>query len=150
MAPPESILPGINASLNATAGVLLVVGLVLVRAGRRTAHAWAMALATAVSAAFLGSYLYYHFVVVPELGHTKLNRSGWVLSAYYALLVSHVVLAAVNLPLILRTLWLAYRRDWPRHRRWARWTWPIWLYVSVTGVLVYLALYAWNPPAPPA
>jgi len=143
----QAILPPLNAFLNATATVLLCVGLARIRAGRREAHRRTMLAATAVSAAFLVSYLVYHFAVVPEVGHTPFRREGVVRTAYYVLLVTHVVLAAVNLPMILATLWLAHRERWAAHRRLARWTWPIWFYVSVTGVVVYLALYHWNPPA---
>lgn len=142
-----SVLPTVNATLNGVAAVLLVVGLVLVKRGRRVAHARTMLLATLVSAGFLACYLYYHFVVIPELGHTPFRREGAVRYAYYAMLLTHVLLAIVNLPMILRTLWLAHREDWVRHRRLARWTWPIWFYVSLTGVLVYLALYHGNLPA---
>ena len=106
--------------------------------------------ATVVSATFLIFYLYYHFVVVPEFGHTPFRREGWIKLAYYAVLVSHVLLAIANLPMILGTLWLAKQADWARHRRLARWTWPVWFYVSITGVLVYLALYHGNAPADPA
>jgi putative membrane protein len=141
-----SSLPAINAGLNAAATVLLCLGLAAIRSGRRRAHATVMILATVVSAAFLACYLVYHLAVVPELGHTEFRRSGPVRFAYYALLISHVLLAMVNLPMILVTLWRAWRRDWERHRRIARWTWPVWFYVSVTGVLVYAALYHWNPP----
>jgi len=141
-----SELPALNAVLNATAALLLGAGWTCIRAGHRTAHARVMVAATVVSAAFLASYLTYHFAVVPEVGHTPFRRVGWVRSAYYAMLISHVLLAAALLPLVLRTLWLAWRADWTRHRRWARVTFPIWAYVSVTGVLVYLALYRWNPP----
>lgn len=141
-------LPAINACFNAAASVLLVVGLVLIKRGRAEAHARVMVAAFALSACFLAGYLYYHFVVIPELGHTKFNREGLVRIAYYAMLLTHVVLAAVNLPMILRTFWLAHRGDLERHRKWARVTWPIWFYVSVTGVLVYLCLYHWNPEAP--
>lgn len=145
--PPSSVLPAVNAGLNLTACVLLCVGLVLVKRGRRELHAACMLTATAVSAVFLAGYLYYHFVVVPEVGHTPFRREGPIRVAYYAMLISHILLAMVNLPMILVTLWRAARRDWERHRRIARWTWPIWFYVSVTGVLVYVALYHANPPA---
>lgn len=139
-------LPLLNACLNATAAVLLVAGLVAIRAGRREGHRRIMLAATLVSALFLASYLVYHFGV--QAGQpTPFRRGGALRTAYYAMLASHVVLAMVDLPLILRTLWLAWREDWARHRRLARWTWPIWFYVSVTGVLVYLALYHWNAPA---
>jgi uncharacterized membrane protein YozB (DUF420 family) len=143
---PASNLPAINASLNAVAGILLVAGLVLIKRGQRRAHARTMIAATAVSAVFLACYLVYHFRVVPEVGHTPFRRPGAIRFAYYALLISHVLLAAVNLPMILVTLWRAWREDWERHRRLARWTWPVWFYVSVTGVLVYLSLYHWNLP----
>jgi uncharacterized membrane protein YozB (DUF420 family) len=141
-------LPALNAVLNATATVLLCWGLVLIKRGRRRAHARTMIAATAVSAAFLASYLYYHFAVVPELGHTPFHGGGLARTAYYGMLVSHVLLAIVNVPLVLLTLVRAARGDLERHRRVARWCWPVWFYVSVTGVLVYLVLYHWNPPAP--
>ena len=148
MAEP-SALPALNALLNGSAGVLLVLGLALVKRGHRRAHAKVMVAAFLVSAAFLASYLWYHFVVVPEVGHTRFRGQGGWRIAYWVLLASHVLLAMVNLPMVLRTLWLAHREDWARHRRLARWTWPIWLYVSVTGVLVYLALYRFPAPALP-
>jgi len=140
-------LPAVNATLNACATVLLVVGRWQIHRGARKAHARTMVAAAVVSACFLAGYVTYHFVVVPELGHTKFNRPGGVKTAYYALLISHVLLAIVNLPMVIATLLLAARGRWERHRRLARWTWPLWLYVSVTGVLVYAALYWWNPPA---
>ena len=142
-----SPLPALNASLNAVAFALLVLGLLLIKRGRRTAHARVMIAASLVSAAFLTSYLTYHFVVVPRIGHTEFRGAGIARNAYFVLLVSHVVLAAANVPLVLLTLFFAARRDWRRHRRLARWTWPVWAYVSVTGVLVYLVLYRWNPGA---
>ena len=141
-------LPTVNACFNGLASVLLVVGLILIKRGQRTAHARVMVAAFGASALFLVGYLYYHFVVVPELGHTPYNGSGGLKVFYYGLLLSHVLLAVVNLPMILRTLWLAHRGDFERHRRWARWTWPVWFYVSVTGVVVYLFLYPWNPEGP--
>jgi uncharacterized membrane protein YozB (DUF420 family) len=138
-------LPAVNATLNALATVLLVVGRAQIKAGKRAAHERTMLSATAVSALFLAGYLTYHFAVVPEVGHTPFNRGGPIRVVYYAMLLSHIVLAVVNLPMVLRTLWLAHEERWDAHRRLARWTWPIWLYVSVTGVLVYVALYHWNP-----
>jgi uncharacterized membrane protein YozB (DUF420 family) len=141
-----SNLPAVNASLNATAGILICVGLLLIKRGRRRAHARVMIAATAVSAVFLACYLWYHFAVVPEVGHTPFRHEGMLKLAYYVLLITHVLLAAVNLPLILVTLYRASRQDWERHRRIARWTWPIWFYVSVSGVVVYFALYHWNGP----
>lgn len=145
----DSPLPTLNAVLNGTAAVLLVVGLVQIRRGRRKAHERAMLAATVVSAAFLVSYLTYHFGVQSELGATPFRREGLAKGLYLGMLLTHVVLATVNLPAILWLLWLAKQEAWERHRRLARWVWPSWFYVSVTGVLVYLCLYHWNPPAAP-
>ncbi|HVS17795.1 MAG TPA: DUF420 domain-containing protein [Planctomycetota bacterium] len=138
-------LPALNASLNGLAALLLVAGLFAIRAGARERHALCMRAAFAVSALFLASYLYYHFAVAAGQP-TRYHGTGWRRAAYLALLVSHTVLAVVNLPMVLRTLWLAHRERWEAHRRLARKTFPIWLYVSVTGVLVYVVLYHFNPP----
>ena len=138
-------LPAFNAVMNGAATVLLLAGYVAIRGGKRVGHARLMRSAFVASAIFLAGYLTYHFAVVPELGHTPFNGTGVLRTAYYAMLISHILLAVVNLPMVLRTLWLAHREDWERHRRWARWTFPIWLYVSVTGVLVYVVLYHLNP-----
>jgi uncharacterized membrane protein YozB (DUF420 family) len=138
--------PTLDACLNGFSAVCLLSGLAAIKAGRRELHALCMRSAALASLAFLGCYLYYHFAVLPAVGHTPFNAEAPWRQGYYALLISHVVLAVVNLPMVLRTLWLAHRQDWERHKRLARWTFPLWLYVSVTGVLVYLALYVWNPP----
>lgn len=140
-------LPLLNAWLNGTSAVLLVLGLVAIRRGSRAGHAFLMRAAFVVSAAFLASYLWYHFGVQRASGPTPFRRTGAVKVVYYVLLVSHVLLAIVNLPMVLRVLWLAHRERWEDHKRLARRTFPIWLYVSVTGVLVYLFLYEWNLPA---
>ncbi len=143
-------LPAFNAVCNSTATVLLLAGGIAIhrRTPRRVKwHAALMIAAFAASALFLAGYLTYHFGVHAELGPTPFRREGAPKVAYLAMLLSHIVLAVVNLPMVLRTFWLAARRRWEAHRRLARWTYPIWLYVSVTGVLVYLALYHWNPPA---
>ncbi|MEM9801623.1 MAG: DUF420 domain-containing protein [Planctomycetota bacterium] len=143
----SSRIPLVNASLNGIAFLLLIAGYVAIRRERRGLHEALMKSAFIVSAAFLASYLYYHFAVLPiSGGPTKYNGEGLAKTAYLAMLLSHVVLAVVNLPMVLRVLWLAHREDWTRHRRLARWTFPIWLYVSLTGVLVYLVLYPFNPP----
>ena len=139
-------LPAVNASLNGVAAVLLLAGYSAVRAGRRELHRKLMLSAFVVSAAFLACYLYYHFAVAAGKP-TRFNGAGWSRGAYLTLLLSHTVLAAVNLPMVLRTLWLAHRERLAAHRRLARWTFPIWLYVSVTGVAVYVVLYHFNPPA---
>ncbi len=130
-------LPLLNASLNGTAASLLLVGWVFIRAGWRRAHGTTMALAVATSAVFLASYLYYHHVV----GDTKFEGPQAWRTFYLILLASHVILAIVTVPLVLLTVWKAVRRQWDGHRRLARWTLPIWFYVSVTGIFVYLLLY---------
>jgi len=141
----RSRLPAVNATLNALAAVVLGLGYIAIRAGRRERHAFLMRAATLISAAFLACYLYYHFVVTAAVGPTRFAGEGWTRSAYLLLLLSHTLLATLNLPLVLRTLWLAHKERWEAHKRLARWTFPIWMYVSVTGVLVYLALYQWTP-----
>jgi len=138
-------LPTINAALNGLSAVLLFTGWRAIKRGDQARHARLMRAAFCTSAVFLASYLYYHFVVLAQREPTRWNGAGWTRPAYLVLLVTHVVLAAVDLPLALRVFWLAHREDWARHKAWARVTFPIWLYVSVTGVLVYLALYVWNP-----
>jgi uncharacterized membrane protein YozB (DUF420 family) len=140
-------LPAVNASLNALAALLLVAGLVAIRGGRRELHGTLMRAAFAASALFLACYLYYHFAVAAGQP-TRYHGTGWRRPAYLALLGSHTILAIVNLPMVLRTLWLAHRERWDDHRRLARRTFPIWLYVSVTGVAVYAVLYHFNPPTP--
>ena len=141
----------VNATLNATAAVLLAAGLAAIKSRRKVAHAWLMRSAFLVSVAFLASYTWLHW---PEwIGRRTVegpsaDRAALVL--YWVLLGSHTLLAVVNLPLVLRTLWLAHRERWDEHKRLAHWTFPIWTYVSVTGVLVYFARYHWlaNPPLP--
>jgi len=145
--PGRSVLPLVNASLNGVAFVLLLCGLAAIVKGRKRLHEALMKSAFVVSAAFLSCYLYYHFAVLPiSGGPTRFNGEGAAKAAYLLMLLSHVVLAVVNLPMVLRVFWLAHKEDWDRHRRLARWTLPIWLYVSLTGVLVYLVLYPFNPP----
>ncbi|MBK8179879.1 MAG: DUF420 domain-containing protein [Planctomycetes bacterium] len=139
-------LPAVNASLNALASVLLVMGLAAIHAGRRERHGHLMKAAALTSAAFLACYLYYHLAVARG-EPTRYHGVGWKRTAYFVLLISHTVLAVINLPMVLRTLWLAHRERWSEHKRWAKATFPIWLYVSVTGVLVYVVLYHFNPPA---
>lgn len=143
----SSPLPALNASLNALCALCLCAGLFLIKRGRRAAHERAMYAATLFGAAFLAGYVYYHFFVQPELGPTRFHGTGLARPAYFALLISHVVLAAANVPLVVVTLLCARRGDWERHKRIARITWPVWLYVSVTGILVYFVLYHWNPTA---
>lgn len=148
MNPSLSWLPEFNASCNALCCLALCLGLLLIKSGRREAHVRAMVAATLFGVAFLVGYVTYHFFVQPELGATRFNGTGRTRPAYFALLISHVVLAMANVPLVVVTLWRAHRRDWERHKRIARITWPVWFYVSVTGILVYFVLYHWNPSAP--
>ncbi|MEM8883535.1 MAG: DUF420 domain-containing protein [Planctomycetota bacterium] len=129
--------PTINTALNALSGVLLVGGLIAIRGGKRELHGKFMGAAFLASMAFLVSYLIYHYTAL----HTPYEKQDWTRPVYFAVLISHVILAAVNLPMVLRTLYLAVKKRWPEHRKWARWTTPIWLYVSVTGVVVYGMLY---------
>lgn len=147
--PPKtpSRIPLINASLNAAAFLLLIAGYVAIRREKKELHGLLMRSAFVVSALFLGFYLYYHFAVLPiSGGPTKYNGTGLAKTAYLLMLLTHVVLAIVNLPMVLRVLWLAHKERWDAHKRLAKWTFPIWVYVSLTGVLVYLVLYPFNPP----
>jgi putative membrane protein len=135
-------LPALNASLNALSTFFIVVGLILIKADRKQAHILAMSAALVTSTLFLTSYLIYHFNVT---GVTRFTHPGWPRRIYFFILLTHIPLAAINVPLVLLTIIPALRARYDAHRRIARWTWPIWLYVSVTGVLVYLMLYVWYP-----
>jgi uncharacterized membrane protein YozB (DUF420 family) len=130
-------LPALNATLNAVSGVLLVAGYLLIRARRIEPHRRCMLAACATSTLFLASYLVYHY----QVGSVPFTRQGAVRPIYFAILITHVVLAATVLPLALVTLSRGLRARYAKHRAIARWTLPIWLYVSVTGVLVYVLLY---------
>ncbi len=132
-----SIFPKINATLNGCSAALLVTGRVLIARGRRNAHRAVMITALATSALFLGSYLYYH----AHVGSVRFHGTGWSRPLYFSVLISHTILAAVIVPLVIITLSRALRGRFDRHRAIARWTFPIWLYVSLTGVVVYLMLY---------
>ena len=139
-------LPAVNATLNGLATVLLVTGWVHVRRGRVIAHKRTMLSAFVVSIVFLACYLLYHFALHYYTGSSsrKFAGTGTIRSAYLAILGSHVVLAAIVPVLTIVTIRRGLRADWPRHRRIARVTFPIWLYVSVTGVIIYVMLYHWN------
>jgi uncharacterized membrane protein YozB (DUF420 family) len=130
-------LPALNATLNAVAAVLLVTGYVLIRRGRRAAHKRAMLGALSTSALFLVSYVIYHL----NAGSVPYQGQGLSRVVYFFILVTHVILAAAVLPLALVTAARGLGADFVRHVRIARWTFPIWLYVSVTGVVIYLMLY---------
>jgi putative membrane protein len=135
------LLPTVNALLNATSAVLLFMGWRAIRAGRRDIHRGFMLAACATSVLFLASYL----TRVALTGTHRFPGEGALRSVYLLVLATHTVLAALTLPLVLRTLWLALRARFPEHRRIARWTFPVWMYVSVTGVAVYVMLYHLAP-----
>ncbi len=138
-----SDLPAVNAALNATSTVLLILGFVHIRNGRKDAHRRCMIGALVVSSVFLVGYV-LHKILVQGV-HTKIGLEGPLRTAYYVMLFTHIVLAAAIVPLALVTLSRALRERYDAHRRLARWTWPLWLYVSVTGVLIYFMLYQWFP-----
>ena len=130
-------LPTVNATLNGAAAMLLIMGWRFVRRKRIPQHRACMLAAAVASIAFLVSYVTYHALA----GSRPFPGQGWIRPVYFALLVSHIVLAAAMTPLVLTTLWRALSGDFARHRRIARVTLPVWLYVSVTGVIVYWMLY---------
>ena len=134
-------LPTLNASLNALCTVLLIVAYVHIRAGRIAQHRRLMLAAFTTSVLFLISYVTYH----AQVGSKPFPGTGLIRIAYFAILIPHVILAAVVVPMALVTLRRGLRRDDARHRAIARWTFPIWLFVSVTGVIVYLLLYWYRP-----
>jgi len=130
-------LPAVNATLNATSGVLLLVGYLLIRARRIRQHRQVMIAAFTASSLFLVCYIVYH----AQVGSVPFTRQGFVRPLYFTILITHVTLAAAVLPLAILTLSRGLKSRYPEHRRIARWTFPIWMYVSVTGVLVYVLLY---------
>jgi len=130
-------LPAVNATLNAISGVLLVIAYALIRARRIEQHRAVMIAAFSTSSLFLVCYIIYH----AQVGSVPFTRRGFVRPLYFTILITHVTLAAAVLPLAIVTLSRGLKARYPQHRRIARWTFPIWLYVSVTGVLVYVLLY---------
>lgn len=130
-------LPTVNAVLNGVSAFLLILGFYFIRRKRVKPHRVCMVAAFSVSVLFLVSYLTYHFYH----GATRFAGQGWVRPLYFGVLLSHTVLAAVIVPLVLITLTRALRGRFDSHRRLARWTWPLWLYVSLTGIVVYVMLY---------
>lgn len=136
----DSIFPAINATLNGTSALLLVVAHRMIKAGRVATHRFLMLTAVATSTLFLICYLYYHGVVL-HWHPFRFQGHGWSKAVYLTILTSHTILAAVIVPLVFVTLTRALRERFDRHRVIARWTYPIWLYVSVTGVVIYVMLY---------
>ena len=132
-----SYLPTVNATLNTISGILLTVGYVFIRQRKIAAHKKCMFAAFAVSVLFLISYVIYH----ANAGSKSFTQQGWVRPVYFSILISHIILAFAIVPLALRTLYLAWREKFDKHRRIAKITFPIWLYVSITGVIIYLMLY---------
>ena len=132
-----SYFPAINASLNGTSAVLLATGHSFITRGRVAAHRACMLAAVGSSTLFLACYLYYH----AHVGSVHFPGQGWARTLYFAILVSHTILAATVVPLVLVTLTRALRGRYDRHRAIARWTYPVWMYVSVTGVVIYVMLY---------
>ena len=132
-----SDLPTVNATLNTMSGILLMIGYMFIRQRKIEAHKKCMLAAFGVSVLFLISYVIYH----ANAGSKSFTQHGWIRPVYFTILISHILLAFIIVPLALRTLYLAWRERFDAHRRIAKITFPIWLYVSVTGVIIYLMLY---------
>jgi len=135
-------LPTLNAVLNSLSAAFLITGFVYIKKNRRDAHKKSMLTAFTISALFLISYVIYHYTA----GATTFTAEGWIRPVYFAILISHTILAIVILPPIFILLYRAWKQQYARHAKLARWTFPAWLYVSVTGVIIYLILYHWFPP----
>jgi putative membrane protein len=135
-------LPSLNAALNSLSAVFLLAGFLYIKSGKRDAHRACMLTAFGSSTLFLTSYLIYHY----HVGSVPFKGLGWIRPVYFTILITHTILAVTVVPLALITLTRALRERFDAHRRIARWTFPIWLYVSVTGVVVYGMLY-WLVPA---
>lgn len=132
-----SYLATVNAVLNGTSAVLVATGVVLIKRGRRVWHKRVMIAAVITSSLFLVSYVYYH----AHVGSVRFQGQGWPRPVYFGILISHTILAAVIVPFVLVTLTRGLRGRYDKHKRSARWTYPMWLYVSVTGVVIYVMLY---------
>lgn len=138
-------IPALNAVLNATATVLMTIGFIFIKQGKREAHRAMMLSAGAVSAVFLVGYV-AHKIMMKGL-HTPFGGEGTIRTVYYTMLISHIILAIAIAYLVPRTFLFAIKGNYETHKKWARFTFPIWYYVSVTGVLVYFFLYQWWPKA---
>lgn len=130
-------LPALNASLNFASALFLGVGYAFIRQGRVDLHRVCMGIAFTLSVIFLVSYLTYH----AHVGNVRFLKQGWIRPVYFSILISHTILAVTIVPLVLRTLYLALNARFADHKAWARWTLPLWFYVSVTGVVIYEMLY---------
>jgi putative membrane protein len=136
-----SDLPALNATLNGTSAISLLIGYYFIRQKKITAHKLCMIIAFGASTLFLVSYLVYHY----HVGSVRFTGTGWVRTLYLAILISHSLLAALIVPLAVTTFFRAWKERFEKHKRVARWTLPLWLYVSVTGVVVYWMLYQLYP-----
>jgi uncharacterized membrane protein YozB (DUF420 family) len=136
-------LPAVNATLNGLSAIFLSLGFFFIRRGNRIAHRNCMISAFVTSVVFLGCYLTYHIwlAVVLHQGPTRFLNPAWFRPLYLTILTPHTILAAAIVPLILITLWRARKQNFEAHKKIVRWTWPLWMYVSVTGVVIYLLLY---------
>ncbi len=132
-----SDFPAMNATLNGASAVFLLLGVYFIKNKNISAHRLSMICAVLTSTVFLGCYLYYHY----HHGSTRYSHYDWTRPVYFSILISHTILAMVNLPIILKTLWHAIRGDFDKHKKIARYTFPVWLYVSITGVVIYWMLY---------
>lgn len=138
-----SDLPKVNACLNGLASVFLLLGYIFIKRGDKTAHRNSMIGALAASTVFLGCYLYYHYSMQKLYGtaHTRFVKPEWFRPIYLTILVTHLICAIAIVPLVIITVSRAIKERFELHKKIARWTWPIWMYVSVTGVLIYFLLY---------
>ena len=127
----------LNACLNTLSAILLLRGYLQIRRGEREAHRKTMLAALLSSGLFLSSYLVYHF----QVGSVPYPHHDWTRPLYFAVLIPHVILAALVAPLVVVVVWCAFKGEFARHRRLARWVWPVWIFVSLSGVMVYLMLY---------
>jgi uncharacterized membrane protein YozB (DUF420 family) len=136
-------LPAVNATLNSLSAVFLTLGFIFIKRGQKIAHRNCMIAAFSTSVIFLACYLTYHtyLAVVLHQGPTRFLNPEWFRPIYLTILITHTILAIIIVPMILITLWRAKKERFEAHKKIARWTWPLWMYVSVTGVVVYLLLY---------
>ena len=141
------VLPRLNACLNGLSTVFIIAGITFIKRDMKLAHIVAMLSALVTSTVFLVSYVTYHYLKHGVV--TKFTHPGWPKAVYYFILATHVPLAALTLPLVILTIIPAFQARYDKHRRVAKITFPVWFYVSVTGVLVYLMLYVWFPPVRP-
>lgn len=129
-------LPAFNASCNALSTLFIISGIVFIRQGKPRCHGFSMAAALTTSGLFLIGYILHHSLH----GDTRFTTEGWIRNLYFLILITHVILSIIALPMVLLTTYWAFLKKWPRHKAIARWTYPVWLYVSVTGVIIFLFL----------